>query len=144
MIYWLRKIKKRHNRLLQSKSFLKTFLIPDRFFFQEFFLNLKCMKHNLLVPKKFILPIAIFAFSIILIGAFFRITHLSFFGLSGNILITSGALLSLISTVVAIIDILLNKVNNYILWLLLLLIFGGITSIFYLFNRNELNLKKNQ
>lgn len=93
------------------------------------------MKHNLLISKKYILPIAILGFIIILLGAFFKITHFIYFGLTGNVLITLGTFFSFLSTIIVIIDVVRNKVKNYILWLLFLALFGGITSIIYLIKR---------
>lgn len=93
------------------------------------------MKHNLLISKKYILPIAILGFIIILLGAFFKITHFIYFGLTGNVLITLGTFLSFLSTIIVIIDVVRNKIKNYILWLLFLALFGGITSIIYLIKR---------
>ena len=93
------------------------------------------MKHNLLISKKYILPIAILGFIIILLGAFFKITHFICFGLTGNVLITIGTFLSFLSTIIVIIDVVRNKIKNYILWLLFLALFGGITSIIYLIKR---------
>lgn len=95
------------------------------------------MKHNLLIPKTYLLPIAILGFVTVLIGAVFKITHWNISVFNGNFLFAIGWVLSFIAWIVVLMDVIKNKTKNAVLWIIFLILFGNITSIIYLFKRNN-------
>lgn len=93
------------------------------------------MKHPLLLPRKYLLSIAILGLLIILLGAIFRITHWDFFGVSGRVFIVVGTVISFFPWIIVMIDVIKNRMQNWILWIFCLFLFGNIATIIYLLNR---------
>ena len=95
------------------------------------------MKNKLLISKKLILPIAILGLLTILVGAIFKFTHWSFYGITGSILLEVGTVFSLLSWIVVFIDMLRNRIKYSVLWIIGLLFFFTLTPVVYLSIRKE-------
>ncbi|WP_304343560.1 hypothetical protein [Chryseobacterium koreense] len=95
------------------------------------------MEHPLLIPKRYLLPMAVFGLVVVLLGAYMRIAHWNFGELSGNIVIDLGVVLSAIVWFIVITDIFRNRNKYSIFWVIGMILFGSVTTIFYLLKRNE-------
>ena len=96
----------------------------------------------LLIPRNIILPITAIGFLIVLIGAWTKITHMSLFGLSPNIILNAGMILSVPGWIVSFVDMLRNKIKNSFMWLICLLFMGVLGSLIYLLRRNQILSKQ--
>ncbi|KMQ71759.1 hypothetical protein [Chryseobacterium koreense] len=95
------------------------------------------MEHPLLIPKRYLLPLAVFGLVVVLLGAYMRIAHWVFGNLTGSIVIDLGIVFSAISWVIVITDIFRNRSKYSVFWIAGMIFFGSITTIFYLIKRNE-------
>ena len=134
---------KYHNRLLQNRI-SKFNIIPDRFFCQEFFLDLRItffMKHKLLLSENLLYFLAI-------LGALFTVFSLtvdfSSLGLprsSDKVMIYIGLLCSFVTALVLIANVFKNNIESKYKWTLGFLVFGGILGLFYLRFRDQYKIE---
>lgn len=99
--------------------------------------------YPLLIPKNIILPLSIIGFVMSLLGAFIKISHWEFWGVSPNFLLGISIIFSLLSIFIVLLDVLKNPIKNKFLWIAPLLFVGNLVSIIYLINR-ETHLRKAQ
>lgn len=95
------------------------------------------MEHPLLIPKRYLLPMAIFGLVVVLFGAFMMLVHWNFGDLTGNIVIDLGIVFSAISWVIVMTDIFRNRNKYSVFWVVGMILFGSITTILYLIKRKE-------
>lgn len=95
------------------------------------------MKYNLLIPNKYLFPLAIIGFLIVLMGAFLKITHFNIYFFTGNSTLLVGGAITILVWIVVFIDILRNNVKNSLLWVIIMLSLGSLAPILYLINRKS-------
>lgn len=95
------------------------------------------MKYNLLIPNKYLFPLAIIGFLIVLMGAYLKITHFSIEFITGNSTLLVGGAITILVWIVVFIDILRNNVKNSLLWVIIMLSLGSLAPILYLINRKS-------
>lgn len=98
--------------------------------------------YPLLIPRSILLPIAIIAFLITMFGAWLKISHGSFFDFSPNLILGIGSGILIFVWVVAAADAVRNGVKNPFMWIVAFLSFGSLASIFYLYHRDHIIIKK--
>ena len=96
------------------------------------------MKHNLLITYKYLFPIAIIGFAVIVLGAILKITHFSFYFFTGNSTLLIGSTITMLVWSVVFIDILRNNVKNSFMWIILMFLLGNLAPLLYLINRKNL------
>ena len=98
-------------------------------------------EYPLIVPKKYLMPIAILGLILTVIGTLMKLNHWNFGAITPNIILAISTVLTLISFFVVILDILRNPLKNKFLWIAPLLFIGNLVAVIYLMNR-EAHLKR--
>lgn len=98
--------------------------------------------YPLIIKREILLPAAIIAFFIFVIGAFCKMTHVQFLGFSPNLVLGIGWGILLFVWFIVIIDAVRNGVKNPFMWIVAFAFFGSIASIIYLYYRNTIIIKK--
>lgn len=99
------------------------------------FNKLQIMENNpLLISKPILLTLFILGFLMGFCGALFKILHFP----GANNMLVLASIIQLIAWLVVLFDVLRNNIYNKFLWVISVILFGGIGSVVYILKRDKL------
>lgn len=92
----------------------------------------------MIIDRKILLVVAVLSFLTVLMGAWLKITHISFGPFTANFLLTIGIIPGLLVWLAVLYDIIKHSFRNSLLWVIGIFCFGSLVSIIYLVQRDQL------
>lgn len=89
---------------------------------------------NLLLPKSILLKLIVLDLVLLLTGAYMKIFHIQY----ASPLLFSAAIFQIILSIITLIDVARNKIDSKLKWIIVVLFFNTLGSIYYLINRNSI------